>query len=154
MGTYDIPTPAVIFDIDGTLANCNHRRHFVDGTDGKKDFDAFYDAMALDTINEKIRGMCNIYFMNDWHIIICTGRPEKYRDVTEQWLKSYGVFYKELMMRPDDRRHDPDYEVKQDMLDKIRLEREVHFCVDDRKQVVDMYRKNGCLVLQCDDGEF
>jgi hypothetical protein len=154
MGSYNIPTPAVIFDIDGTLANCNHRRHFVDGTDGAKNFDAFYDAMALDTINEKIRGMCNIYFMNDWHIIICTGRPEKYRAITTQWLKRYGVFYKELMMRPDERRFEPDYLVKQDMLTNIRFNREVHFCVDDRRQVVDMYRRNGCLVLQCDYGEF
>lgn len=154
MGTYDIPAPAVIFDIDGTLANCNHRRHFVDGTHDKKDFDAFYDAMALDTINYKIHQMCNMYYMNDWHVIICTGRPEKYREITEKWLKSYGVFYKELLMRPDELRYSPDYLIKEDMLATIRLEREVHFCVDDRKQVVDMYRRNGCLVLQCDTGEF
>lgn len=154
MGEYNIPTPAVIFDIDGTLANCNHRRHFVDGTHGKKDFDAFYDAMSQDTINSTIHQMCNMYYMNDWYIIICTGRPEKYRAITEQWLRLYGVFYKELMMRPDDRRYDPDYEVKQDMLAKIRLEREVHFAVDDRKQVVDMWRSNGVICLQCDDGGF
>lgn len=154
MGTYDIPTPAVIFDIDGTLANCNHRRHFVDGTDGAKDFDAFYDAIEHDTINDKIHQMCNMYFMNDWHIIICTGRPEKYRAITEQWLSSHGVFYKELMMRHDERRFDPDYLVKQDMLNEIRKVRDVHFACDDRNQVVEMWRSNGVLCLQCDDGLF
>ena len=153
MGTY-LPAPAVIFDVDGTLANCEHRRHFVDGTHGYKDFDAFYDAMALDTPRHEIMQICNMYYMNDWHIIICTGRPEKYRDITKQWLKSYGIFHHELMMRHDDRRYDADYLVKQDMLNTIRQSREVHFACDYRQQVVDSWRRNGVVCLQCDYGEF
>ena len=39
-------TPTILFDIDGTLANIEHRVHFVSGK--KKDFDAFNEAMVDD----------------------------------------------------------------------------------------------------------
>ena len=152
MGDYSAPTNAVIFDVDGTLADCEHRRHFVSGK--KKDFDAFYDAMAHDPVNEIVRGLCNMYYLNTWHIIICTGRPESYRETTESWLKQYGILYHELKMRPDERRHDPDYEIKQDMLDEIRLVRPVMLAVDDRNQVVSMWRRNGIPCFQVADGDF
>jgi phosphoserine phosphatase len=152
MGEYTKPSDAVIFDVDGTLANCDHRRHLVEGK--KKYFDKFYDAMNDDTVREEIRGLCNMYYMVGWRVIICTGRPELYAGVTERWLTRHGVFFHELMMRPNNRRTDPDYEVKQDMLNEILKTRKVHLAVDDRKQVVDMWRRNGITCLQCADGDF
>lgn len=152
MGNYDEPTPAVIFDVDGTLADCDHRRHLVTGK--KKDFDAFYDAMVDDPVKEDIRGLCNMYHANGWRIVICTGRPESYRERTEKWLNSKGVFHHELRMRPDDRRFDSDVNVKKDMLDDILKSRSVHLAVDDRNQVVDMWRENGITCLQVADGNF
>jgi len=151
MGTYGI-TPAVVFDMDGTLADCDHRRHFVEGKE--KDFDAFYDAMGEDKKNKVVCGLCNMYHLNNWHIIICTGRPESYREITEKWLKDMGVFYNELMMRPDEKRYMPDYLVKEEMLTLIRIERDVELAVDDRKQVVDMWRRNGVPCFQVADGDF
>lgn len=145
-------TPAVLFDIDGTLADCEHRRHHVTGK--HKDFDAFYAAMAADTPNEPIVQMCNLYYANRWHVVLCTGRPESYRKITEDWLHNKGVMYHGLMMRPDERRFDPDYLVKQDMLGKILETRAVHFAVDDRTQVVNMWRENGVTCLQVAEGNF
>ena len=152
MGNYDEPTKTVIFDMDGTLANCDHRRHFVEGK--KKHFDKFYDAMGEDTRNGVVCDLCDMYRLNGWYIIICTGRPESYREITEKWLKDKGVFYNELMMRPDEKRFSPDFEVKQTMLDDILKVREVHVAVDDRKQAVDMWRSNGITCLQVADGDF
>lgn len=34
---------------------------------------------------------------------ILTGRSEKYRDVTEDWLKSHGVLYRDLIMYPENK---------------------------------------------------
>lgn len=152
MGDYNANASAIIFDMDGTLANCEHRRHLVDGK--KKDFDAFHDLMNNDTVKEEIRGLCNMYYMNGWYIIICTGRPEKYAGVTERWLLEHGVFFHELRCRQDNLLSVPDFEIKQNMLNDIRKTRDVYLAVDDRKQVVDMWRKNGVVCLQCEDGAF
>ena len=152
MSNYDEPPAAVIFDIDGTLANVDHRRHFVTGK--RKDFTAFYEAMVGDTIMPVTHGLCNSYFMQRWHVTICTGRPEAYREVTELWLAAHGVWYHELIMRPDDRRYDPDFEVKQTMLDAILEQRKVHVVFDDRDQVVEMWRRNGITCFQVAPGTF
>ena len=152
MSNYDEPPGAVIFDIDGTLANVEHRRHFVTGK--KKDFTAFYGAMGDDTIMPVTRGLCNTYFMQRWHVVICTGRPEAYRDVTERWLATRGVWYHELLMRPNDKWYDRDFEVKQTMLDAILEHRKVHVVFDDRDQVVEMWRRNGITCFQVAPGTF
>jgi len=152
MGNYDEPIEAVIFDIDGTLANVDHRRHFVEGK--KKDFEAFYNAMDKDSVNSPVCGLINMYYLNDWHVIICTGRPEEYREITVKWLKDKGIFYRELHMRQNEKKYEPDFKVKQEMLNEITKHRKVHVTVDDRKQVVDMWRKNGIMCFQVDEGNF
>ena len=110
-------------------------------------------------------------------IIFCTGRMEQYREVTRNFLlddcsfeESYHTSTHKcsresierhidtfLMMRPDERRHDPDSEIKQDMLNEILKtvdKRNILFAVDDRKRVVDMWRANGITCLQVAEGNF
>ena len=43
----------VIFDIDGTIADCNHRRHHVDGS-GPVDWNAFRAETVNDTPNQHV----------------------------------------------------------------------------------------------------
>jgi len=150
MGIYDYDAGVVIFDIDGTLADIEHRRYLVEGD--KKDFDAFYCMMTEDGIKSEIRGLCNSYHANGWEVFIFTGRPEFYRTITEKWLKDKAVFYSELWMRPADKQYTPDYIIKQEMLDK--LARPVHIVFDDRDQVVRMWRDNGITCCQVADGNF
>lgn len=144
---------AIIFDIDGTLANVEHRRHFVQGP--KKDFDAFYEAMVHDTIVVPVRDLLNMYIYRGWHVALCTGRPRAYYLETQRWLADNLVQYDELLMRPNSRRFDPDYQVKRDMLDQLR--RAGHtpmIAVDDRDQVVRMWRDEGLTCFQVADGDF
>lgn len=146
---------AVIFDIDGTLADVEHRRHFVDGSMGKKDFNKFYEAMGDDGVHEDIRELYRMYSStHKYSMIICTGRPEQYRGVTEDWLWKYSIFSNGLLMRSEKRRHDPDYLIKQDMLAEIRKRFDVVLAVDDRDQVVKMWRDNGIRCLQVAEGDF
>jgi len=142
----------VIFDIDGTLADVTHRRHFVEGK--KKDFDKFYDAMPRDMVNKDVRELNHMCAQRGHKIIICTGRPEQYRELTEEWLEDENISFQELRMRPDNLRFKPDYEVKQTMLDDIKKDHNVVFAVDDRNQVVEMWRKNGITCLQVNEGDF
>ena len=167
--------PTVIFDIDGTLANIEHRRPFVTGK--KKNFDAFNAAMDYDIPNEPIVDLLWMCEDSAKQIIFCTGRMEQYREVTRNFLLDDCAFEESyhtsthkcsresierhidtfLMMRPDERRHDPDSEIKQDMLNEILKtvdKRNILFAVDDRKRVVDMWRANGITCLQVAEGNF
>jgi predicted kinase len=136
----------VIFDIDGTLADCTHRLHFV--KHGKRDWDGFFAAMGADGVIEPVRELLWAVARGDLPIVICTGRPEKYRGVTQNWLGRNGIGYDLLYMRPDgDFR--ADHIVKKQILDGMRADGFDPFLViDDRQSVVDMWRENGLVCLQ------
>ena len=159
--------PTVIFDVDGTLADIEHRRHHVSGK--KKDFNSFNKEMGNDVANEPIVKLLKMCCESGYQIIYCTGRMERDRDVTLEFLKmvheeggiiereSFWTFSPDLIMRPDERRSDPDWVVKQDMLNKILeiVDKEnIIFTVDDRQKVVDMWRANGLTCLQVAEGNF
>tara|TARA_R100000234_G_scaffold118185_2_gene98121 strand:- start:543 stop:1325 length:783 start_codon:yes stop_codon:yes gene_type:complete len=158
----------VIFDIDGTLADVEHRVHFA----REKDFDSFFDAMGDDTVNEPIADLLYFHLYKGVQIIFCSGRPDNYRGITEDWLLEKLGWYMfghngwqaqdtlaepYLFMRPEKKRMVPDYEVKKELLDEILkyVDKEnILYAVDDRQQVVDMWRNNGITCLQVADGNF
>jgi len=147
--------PTALFDIDGTLADIEHRTHFVSGK--QKDFDAFFEAMVDDVPNKPIVELLKS-LERQFQIVFVTGRPERYREVTESFLEGIGSpVCNNLIMRPDDQRYIPDYEVKQNLLDELLKEidkENIIFAVDDRQQVVDMWRANDITTLQVADGNF
>jgi hypothetical protein len=148
---------AAIFDIDGTLANNEHRQHFLMPLPGstKKDWDGFFANMEGDTPNEAVVFLLNATRASGYYdAILVTARNESYRERTEAWLAKHNIFYDKLLMRGDDD-HRHDWEVKQTILNEvIRPEYNVLFAVDDRKQVVDMWRSEGVFCFQCADHTF
>lgn len=142
-------TKAVIFDIDGTLADCSHRLHHVTG--GNKRWDQFFATMGEDACYAVIRDLVEMCREGDYRILLCSGRPDNYRDVTVAWLDKNDVFYDQLYMRPaGDFR--ADRVVKSQLLDGIMSDGyEPHFVVDDRPSVVSMWRERGLTCLQCRD---
>jgi len=86
-------------------------------------------------------------------VIFCSGRPERCREDTEKWLKRHGFNDYALWMREDgDFRRDDI--VKQEILDKYLDKDRVMFVLDDRQQVVDMWRRNGLQCFQVAEGNF
>lgn len=142
---------AAIVDIDGTLADCRHRLHHV-LPGRKRDWDAFFGEMDDDEliwpVGEVVR-----HLAIESRIVLCSGRPENYRAVTEAWLDRNGVQRDALYMRPaGDTR--PDHVVKAQILDGIKADGYEPFVViDDRQSVVDMWRENGLVCLQAAPGE-
>ena len=136
----------IIFDIDGTLADPKDRLHFLE----KKDWNSFYDACLDDAPIHHV-----IYLLQELkknhRIIILTGRPERIKDKTLQWLKANNISFDEIYFRKNGD-YRPDYEIKEEMLKTLNCS--IWFAVDDRKQVVDMFRKNNILCLQCKDGDY
>lgn len=81
-----------IFDIDGTLALIDHRRHFVDGSRGKQDWKAFYSACVDDEPNSPIiRVMEGLrQFADVW---ILSGRSDEVSEQTVEWLVKNTSFF-------------------------------------------------------------
>ena len=147
-------TKVIVFDIDGTLANIEHRRSFV--ATKPKNWKAFTAGIVNDTPHEDIVDLVNVFReCRDYHrIILCSGRGEEQRKVTERQMDSFGVRYAQLYMRPAND-HRPDYIVKVELLQQIRKEHgEPKFWFDDRQQVVDAIRAEGVRVLQVCAGDF
>ena len=70
-----------IFDVDGTLMDINHRRKYVEGD--KKDWKSFFYYMEFDTINDHVFQMAHALQSDGYVIIVCSGRNEKHRAITE-----------------------------------------------------------------------
>jgi len=139
----------VIVDIDGTLADVQHRLHFIQGP-GKKNWNQFFKNAHKDEPVEIVRRWVN-NLAPEYTAVLITGRPEDFRNDTEAWLKQHGIRYKKLYMRRSGD-HRPDAVVKQELLDRVGRER-VAFVIDDRPPVCDMYRKCGLRVFQVSSGE-
>lgn len=148
---------AVIFDIDGTLSDCEHRRHLVDLKrydikDAKSDWPEFFRRADQDQVIEPIRTLL-LQLRPFNHIVLCTGRDEGQRALTVRWLAEKAVPYSALFMRTrGDYR--PDHVIKLELLDKIREFYKPWLVVDDRNSVVAMWRKAGLTCLQCAEGDF
>jgi adenylate kinase family enzyme len=160
----------IIADLDGTLANVEHRRHLVqkyntntnssnqdmiDGSNFKPNWKKFFENMVHDPVNAWCKDI--LYHMSESkRIVYVTGRPADYRDQTETWLSYNGCYFpgSQLFMRlsGDSRK---DEIVKEIILDfEIKTRYGVYFVIDDRTQVVNMWRKHGYVALQCDRGDF
>jgi predicted kinase len=155
---------SIICDLDGTLCNVDHRRHHVRTEGKKKNWMAFMDGIKDDTVNEWCADLLN-RFSQDYKIVYCSGRSEDQRQATVDWLNKNGLKYlvhahdgesmsTELYMRmAGDSRQDNI--VKEILLDFEILTRWTpYFVIDDRDQVVRMWRKRGFVCLQCDEGNF
>ena len=145
----DTKEECIIVDIDGTLAHIS---------DGRNPYDA--SRAMNDTVDDAVSSIVAMSYQNDYKVIILTGRNEEHRDVTIQWLEENGIPYDELYTRMN---YDLDEKGNQlqDSIVKERLFRthvqprfNVKFVLDDRNQVVNMWREIGLKCLQVQPGDF
>ena len=125
------------------------------GGDQKKDWDLFYKGVENDPpirpIVELVRKLSR-----DYDLLIVSGRPtDKAGMGTEKWLDSQlrvGFPLRHLFMRAamDNR---PDYVIKKEILDLLPKGK-IAYAIDDRDQVVKMWRENGITTLQVAEGDF
>ena len=144
----------VIFDLDGTLALIDKRRD-LSMVDGKRDWDIFFNPVNidLDEPNIPVINMAQLLNAQGFGIVILSGRADKTKFRTMDWLDKHDVPFDLLQMRPADKHFMPDNELKQQWLDG--LDKDSIFAVfDDRNQVVDMWRSNGLTTFQVADGDF
>lgn len=134
---------AILVDIDGTTALMNGRSPY----DNERVVEDLPNAPVIAVVRAMARAGVAVVFVS--------GRKEGARAGTERWLAEHvGVAYDGLFMRADDDNR-KDYVVKAELFDRhIRDHYDVEFVLDDRRQVVDMWRALGLTVLQVADGDF
>lgn len=140
---------AVIFDIDGTLADLSHRLHHIKRQ--PISWDAFFAECGQDTLIEPIRDLAHIFKAQDYKVVLVSGRSDICREPTVEWLDKHGVPCDGLHMRRNgDYRQD--FIVKSEILDGLlAADNDIRFVIDDRPSVVAMWRDRGLTCLQCRD---
>jgi hypothetical protein len=147
----------IVIDLDGTLANCEHRQqHAQNG-----DWAMFHSLLSDDQPHVDV-----VWFLEaiSWapltpNIIALTGRNERYREATMKWFRECGIHQIDLLvMRPDDD-YTSDHILKPRMLQdqfasKDEMMAEVLFILEDRDKVVDAWREIGFNCWQVRQGTF
>lgn len=136
-------TPAIICDLDGTLALM----------DGRNPFDA--SRSDEDKLNEPVAKVLKKFANEGYNILLVSGREDKFRDATLRFLQQYEIPYHQLWMRKS-RDSRKDSIVKREIFDNlIRDKYFIEFVLDDRNQVVDMWRQDlGLTCFQVNYGNF
>lgn len=147
-------TPLYIFDLDGTLALIEHRRHYVTG--GRKDWDAFHAACVDDVPNWPVLRILGLMIDEGFDVWIWSGRDDSVRGLTHDWLSDVAMLpVLELCMRPHGD-HRLDVDLKRGWLramhpdDRDRLQA----VFDDRDRLVQMWREEGVPCFQVAPGDF
>jgi predicted kinase len=135
--------PAILVDIDGTIAHNGGKRGFYD-----------WMKVSLDEPKLKILRLVDMYYAAGYAIVVMSGRDAVCRELTLRWLFDNGVAYEQVFMRPEnDQRKDSI--VKLELFDKhVRDVYDVEVVLDDRDQVVNMWRSLGLTCLQVAPGDF
>jgi hypothetical protein len=140
---------AVIVDVDGTVALMGK------GEPGRRrPYD--WHRVAEDDPNTPIIELVRILRAAGFRIIFVSGRDEVCRDATNRWLLNHKAIRlgEALFMRPE-KDNRPDGEVKSEIYKRdIEPYYSMAYVVDDRNQVVKVWRSLGLTVLQVADGDF
>jgi phosphoglycolate phosphatase-like HAD superfamily hydrolase len=143
----------VIFDIDGTIADCTHRLKYIQSK--PKDYKKFYAECVHDEpIDDMIQLVMHMY-RSGYEIVFCTGRSEVVRKETEEWLRKHlsGIYFELFMRETGSNVPDKIAKVKQ-MKDEGYTPDKVYAVFEDRDSVVEAYRVCGYRCLQVNKGDF
>ena len=149
--------PLYIFDLDGTLALIEHRRHHVEGD--KKDWTAFYKACVNDPPCTAVLQLAQELHLAGNEVWVWSGRSDEVRDETIEWL-TYHLQRVDwvppvLRMRPAGD-YTPDDRLKMAWYDDLPAHDRDRLVMtfDDRDRMVAAWRARGVTCAQVAPGDF
>ncbi|MFF3766465.1 hypothetical protein ACFYYR_20615 [Streptomyces sp. NPDC001922] len=138
------PRPLAVFDLDGTLAGTAHRQHFLQRR--PRDWDGFFAAAPQDPpLGEGVE--LALSSAAECEVVYVTGRPERCRRDTLDWLAAHGLPDGRLLMRSNSDRRPARY-VKPEILRRLARGREIRMFVDDDELVCDACERAGFRVVR------
>ena len=95
-----MPKLTVIFDVDGTIADVEHRRHFVSG--GHKNWVSFKEHTKFDTPVQWVCDIAQRFIAQGDEVAFFSARNESEREITEKQISQWiGDGHKGVFLRPD-----------------------------------------------------
>lgn len=136
---------AVIFDMDGTLANVSSIRHHLKTFDeGKrrviKHFDKFHEESVNVPPNMQVANAAQVVHMLGHDVLIVTARKHMWRNHTAMWLALNKIPSDAMFMRNDNDNR-KDVEVKRDMLLTIRKNWNIIGAWDDNPSIIELWKE-------------
>jgi hypothetical protein len=148
--------PLYIFDLDGTLALIEHRRHLL------PNWPAFFAACVGDMPNLPVIRTFNMLRKAGAETWIWSGRSDEVRSQTIEWLKAAGIMGWTWLGAPEAFRmrptgdYTPDEVLKAQWLSEIEPPeyKRLTAVFDDRDKVVAMWRAHNVPCFQVAQGSF
>lgn len=144
--------PVMIVDLDWTLLNSDERHQVCRKEDGKLDYSKYFTDEML-SLDKPVKQLVDIInnLKHIYKVVIVSGRSNICEDKT---LGMLPVDYDAVFMR-NHFDHRDDSVVKKEILDLIEsfISTENTIVFDDRKRVIDMWRKNWLYVFNCSQKE-
>lgn len=137
---------AVIFDMDGTLADVSSIRHHLTKYDNTKrrvikHFNKFHAESVNVPAHDHVVNAAQMAHMLGHEVLVVTARKHMWRNHTAWWLAMHEVPSDMLMMRGDEDNR-KDYEVKKDMLDTLRNAYDIIHAWDDNPSIIKLWQEN------------
>ena len=145
---------AVVFDIDGVLADGDHRQHllFPEGG-GRKDWKAFFDAATDDALIEEVARLIELLDPSLCRVLL-TARPATMQALTLEWLARHELEWELLVMRPEGE-FAPSPEAKRDAVRELRDHGfDLRLAFDDDRRNVDMFHSEGIPCIYIHSGYY
>lgn len=153
--------PLYIFDLDGTIALIEHRKHWLERLDlGGERWRRFYADCYMDAPNRPVIETMYRLKLSGADIWIFSGRSSEVRGMTLAWLAQHAPHithpWQNTIVMRDEGDHRPDTELKQSFLNSMLDDDRDRLIgvFDDRDQVVQMWRANGVTCFQVAQGDF
>jgi hypothetical protein len=136
-------------DIDHTLTAAHWRDEMIDYASRNRDWDSYHSESIKDKPIPEMISLVNCLQTAGWYVVGLTTRPEKWRQLTNDWLLKYQVLIDKLLMRPHDD-YRPNAESKIDLATKFISQHQVDniIVIDDHDAVVASFRAHNITVLQ------
>lgn len=152
----------VICDIDGTIADTSlrvkERDEYIKESGSKRNsWNVFNRGIGKEPVKEDVKAVVVALHKMGYQIVYLSGREDAFKAKTERWLAMNDFPDGMLFMRKA-RDFRKDNIVKKELFEEMCLQvghNDVLLCIDDRDQVVELWRKELNLTcLQVDYGNF
>jgi len=132
---------AIIFDVDGTLADVRSISHHL--TEGEPDEDRYHELSVGVPAVKDVAEAAQRAHLDGYEVIIVTARKSKYQDMTIRFLEECGVSFRLIFMRGNDDQR-PDLELKRSILETIRsMGYKVEKAYEDNPVIVKLWEAEG-----------